>query len=375
MKRTDLVVVGGGIVGTVAALSVAEAGGSVLVLDAGGNAGSDANAGSLHVQLQSRFIRLFPEKAPNVEASLPLYLRAVAMWDDLEARFGPFQMVRNGGLMLAESAKQLRFLEAKAAREAKHGLNVEILERSGLEKLAPFLGKHILGAELCHDEGKLNPLHANARLKAAAQAAGAIFKRATVIAVRKSGLGLQLQSDSGAEWFTDQVILANAWGAGALTETLNLRVPVQAEALHMNITEAGDTKIDHLIQHAERSITLKQFQTGQIVIGGGWPAKTHGAGIPEVLAESLLGNVSLAGRLVPSLAGLRVLRTWAGINTTADGRSILGRLPDCPEVIVAVPGDAGYTLGPLVGEAAARISAGRDASEDFPDCAPSRFAS
>lgn len=375
MKRTDLVVVGGGIVGTVAALSAAEAGGSVLVLDSGGNAGSDANAGSLHVQLQSRFIRLFPEKAPNVEASLPLYLRAVAVWDDLEVRFGPFQMVRNGGLMLAETSEQLRFLEAKAAREAKRGLNVEIVDRAGLEKLAPFLGKHIRGAELCRDEGKLNPLQANARLKAAAQAAGAIFKRETVIAVRKSGLGLQLQSDSGAEWFTDQVILANASGAGDLTEALSLRVPVQAEALHMNITEAGDTKIDHLIQHAERSITLKQFQTGQIVIGGGWPAKARGARIPEVLAESLLGNVSLAGRLVPSLAGLRVLRTWAGINTTADGRSILGRLPDCPEVIVAVPGDAGYTLGPLIGEAAAQISAGRDVSEDFPDCAPSRFAS
>ncbi len=375
MKRTDLVVVGGGIVGTVAALSVAEAGGSVRVLDSGENAGSDANAGSLHVQLQSRFIRLFPEKAPNVEASLPLYLRAVALWDNLEARFGPFQMVRNGGLMLAETTEQLRFLETKAAREAQHGLNVEILDRSGLESLAPFLGQHILGAELCRDEGKLNPLHANARLKAAAQQAGVVFTRATVRAVRKSGAGLQVQTLDGAECSAEQVILANGWGAGALTRGMNLHVPVEAEALHMNITEAGDTKIDHLIQHAERSITLKQFQTGQIVIGGGWPAKGRGLRVPEVLPESLLGNVALAGRLVPSLAGLRVLRTWAGVNTTADGRSILGRLPDCPGVIVAVPGDAGYTLGPLVGQAAARISAGHDASEDFPGCTPLRFAS
>ena len=45
----------------------------------------------------------------------------------------------------------------------------------------------------------------------------------------------------------------------------------------MNITETCETQINHLIQHAERSITLKQFATGQIVIGGGWAAETGGA--------------------------------------------------------------------------------------------------
>ncbi len=75
MPRPDVLVIGGGVVGTVAAIELAEAGARVEIVDAGTNAGSNANAGSLHVQMQSRFMRLYPDQVPNVEASLPLLSR------------------------------------------------------------------------------------------------------------------------------------------------------------------------------------------------------------------------------------------------------------------------------------------------------------
>ena len=68
--RTDVLVVGGGIVGLVAAIDLAESGARVVVVDAGTNAGSTANAGSLHVQMQSRFMRLYPEQVPNIEQAI-----------------------------------------------------------------------------------------------------------------------------------------------------------------------------------------------------------------------------------------------------------------------------------------------------------------
>ena len=55
------------------ALQLARQGARVTLVDAGENAGSTANAGSLHVQMQSRFIRLYPDHAPNVERALPFY--------------------------------------------------------------------------------------------------------------------------------------------------------------------------------------------------------------------------------------------------------------------------------------------------------------
>jgi glycine/D-amino acid oxidase-like deaminating enzyme len=370
----DLLVIGGGIVGQTAAIFAAESGMRVRLVDAGTNAGSTANAGSLHVQLQSRFIRLFPELAPNVEASLPLYLAAVREWERLEAAHGPFEMVRKGGLMLAEGAEQMRFLEGKAAREAARGLSVELLDRPALDRLAPWLGPQIVGAELCRDEGKLNPLAANLALRARAAALGVEVVRDRIVAL-EAPAGVVAQGASGARHAAGQAIVAAAWGTGALVAHLGLALPVRAEPLHMNITEPGAAQIGHLIQHAERSITLKQFASGQIVIGGGWPAESRGDwATPVVRPASLLGNVALAARLVPGIAGLRVIRTWAGMNTTADGKTVLGRLPAAPAVVVAVPGDAGYTLGPLTGRVAAEIAAGLPPSEDPAPLSPARFS-
>ncbi|WP_431300232.1 NAD(P)/FAD-dependent oxidoreductase [Tabrizicola sp. BL-A-41-H6] len=374
MASPDLLIVGGGITGLCAAITAAEAGAQAIVVDAGLNAGSNANAGSLHVQLQSRFIRLYPEQAPNVEASLPLYLQSVREWERLDALHGPFELVRKGGLMLAEGEDQLRFLEHKAAREAARGLDVEILDRTALDRIAPWLGPQIVGAELCRDEGKLNPLVANARLRAHAVALGVQFVTDRIVALDHD-TPCRATVAGGASHSARQIILATAWGTGSLLGRFGLHLPSRAEPLHMNITEAGAGQINHLIQHAERSITLKQFESGQIVIGGGWPAQDRGeAAVPGVLAVSMLGNVALAARLVPAIAGLRVVRTWAGMNTTVDGKTILGRVPRAPDLILAVPGDAGYTLGPLCGRTAAQLALGLPQATDIVPYDPVRFS-
>ncbi|MFK7793251.1 MAG: NAD(P)/FAD-dependent oxidoreductase [Devosiaceae bacterium] len=373
INKSDVLVVGGGVTGTIAAITLAESGARVTLLDAGINAGSDANAGSLHVQMQSRFMRLYPTQVPNVEAALPFYKQAADMWEQIAAELGDIELVRKGGLMLAESEEQLAFLEVKAEREAAQGLSVEILRRADLEKIAPWLGPHIVGAELCADEGKLNPLIANRRLRARTQAVGVKHRRVKVDALEDTQSGIVAHTALG-RFEAEQVVLAAAWGSGDLAAQYGGAIPSLAEPLHMNITEPANLAISHLIQHAERSITLKQFQSGQIVIGGGWAAQDCGHDQPPaVRSQSFLGNVSLAAHLVPGIGNLRIIRTWAGMNTTTDGASILGRLPTCQRIIMAMPGDAGYTLGPLVGRLAGDIALGKTPNTDIARFSPSRF--
>ena len=47
---------------------------------------------------------------------------------------------------------------------------------------------------------------------------------------------------------------------------------------------------------------------------------------------------------------MRLYRTWGGINPITDGDSVLGTIKDHENVFFAIPGDAGYTLGPLCAE-------------------------
>ena len=372
-ETPDLLIVGGGITGQAAALAAAGAGARVTIVDMARDAGSHANAGSLHVQMQSRFLRLNPHLAENLENSLPLYLDAVAEWARLDQTLGGVELARDGGLMLAETPEQMAFLEEKAEREARKGLSMDLLDAAALERIAPYLRPGLAGAELCRDEGKLNPLVANRKIEARLAELGVrrITDRIDGIedGGRPAALGRQ-RYEAGA------ILIAAAWGAGALAGGAGLTLPSPPEPLHMNITEPGDYAIRHLVQHAERSITLKQFRSGQVVIGGGWPARAGTRGpAPEVLEDSLIGNVALAALIAPGIAGLRVLRTWAGYNTPVDGKATIGAAAEGSRVFLALPGDAGYTLGPIVGRAAAAAALGHDPGIDISPYSPARWRS
>lgn len=372
--RIGTAIVGGGIVGLCLARLLARDGAEVAILDDGTLAGTTANAGSLHVQMQSRFIRLYPEQAAALERALPLYLAATREWFDLErALEADFELKRTGGLMIAENERQFAFLADKARRERARGLDVALVERAELMRLAPYLGESAYGAELCADEGKLNPLLANAAILADARAAGALHCAGTRVSrVAADGAGFVVATNRGA-MRAGRVVVAAGARTGALLAPLGCRVPTVAEPLHMNVTEPMAPVVGHLVQHAERMITLKQLASGHVVIGGGWPARLAEAGPPLVRHESLVGNVALAVRLAPGLAQARVVRTWAGINTTSDGQCTIG--PAGPRgLFVAVPGDAGYTLGPLVARLAWQSLRGERPDFDLAPFAPSRFA-
>jgi glycine/D-amino acid oxidase-like deaminating enzyme len=377
---TDVFIAGGGVVGMCAALHLAREGKGVVIVDDGRHSGTTANAGSLHVQMQSRFMRLYPELVPNVERSLPLYVAGAARWRSLALELGADMEIKaTGGLMVAEDEKQFRFLAEKCARERALGLDAHMLGKAELQRVAPYLGEAIHGAELCREEGKLSPLKANEAIGDALAARGVVrLDSARVTDITRAGAALSVAIETGAgprAVRAGQVVLAAGAGTGALATMLGAAIPTHAEPLHMNVTEATGPLIGHLVQHADRMITMKQLGAGQVVIGGGWPARFRaGDGYPEVDPASMIGNLALAQHIVPAVGALRVIRTWAGVNTTADGQCILGALPGWPEVFAAVPGDAGYTLGPLVGDLAASIALGRDPGVDVAGFTPARFS-
>ncbi|HXA69293.1 MAG TPA: FAD-dependent oxidoreductase, partial [Stellaceae bacterium] len=139
-------VIGGGIVGTCVGGFLASEGREVAVIDAGWPGGSIANAGSIHVQMQSLFLRDFPRHVPGMERSLPLYRKAVGFWKAFEQELGADCELRiTGGLMIAEDQQELDLLIAKSRREISFGLDVSILDRAELDRVAPYLGPAVVG--------------------------------------------------------------------------------------------------------------------------------------------------------------------------------------------------------------------------------------
>jgi glycine/D-amino acid oxidase-like deaminating enzyme len=372
----DTVVIGGGVVGLCVTWFLAETGAAVLCIDDGREAGSTANAGSLHVQMQSRLIRLFPERLADYQKALPIYPRAVDYWAEIAKELDEdVELQIGGGLMIADSREQLVALEEKCRCERQSGLDTDIVGRQELLRLAPYLHAEALGAVHCAKEGKINPLLANAAIRNKVHNSGGVIRpHCRVERIEQASRGYLVTT--GAETIrTDRVVIAAGAGTGKLAATLGLYLPTTAEPLHMNITDATDSFITHLLQHAERPITMKQMRSGQVLIGGGWPAgRGRQGGVPEVLRDSLIGNLRLAQEMVPRVGSLRVTRSWAGINPMVDLLSVLGEVDSMPGVFVAVPGDAGYTLGPYCARLLVDRMSGN--SSDFPltDFSPTRFA-
>ena len=339
--------IGGGIVGLSVSWFLAEAGMSVLCLDAGRDSGSATNAGSLHGQMQSRMERLFPERIENYRHALPIYPRAIDYWAGIAGRLGEDIEFRNtGGFMIAESAGQMAALERKSRIEGEHGVYTRPMGREELLSIAPYLNSGVHGALFCEKEGKINPLLAADAVRRQAEAAGAVLRNGTAQRLQPGGVGYLVAADH-ATYQAERVVIAADAGSGRLAATLGLRLPCTAEPLQMCITEPAESLMHHLIQHAARAITMKQLATGQVLIGGGWPAaRSRDRLPPTVLSDSLAGNLRLARHLVPAIGGLQVQRIWAGVNTLVDLVSVLGPIESLPGLYFAVPGDAGFTLGP-----------------------------
>ena len=380
----ESLVIGGGIVGLSVSWFLAEAGMGVLCLDSGRDSGSATNAGSLHGQMQSRMERLFPERIEDYRHTLPIYPRAIDYWAEIAGRFGEDVEFRStGGFMIAESPKHMAALERKSRIEGEQGIETRPMGRAELLSVAPYLNPGVHGALFCRKEGKINPLLATDAVRRQAEAAGAILRNGTVQRLQPAGVGYRIATDN-ASYEAERVVIAAGTGSGRLAATLGLRLPCTAEPLQMCITEPAEPLMHHLIQHAAQAITMKQLATGQVLIGGGWPAETsRGRLPPTVLSESLAGNLRLARHLVPAIGGLRVQRTWAGVNTLVDLVSVLGPVESLPGVYFAVPGDAGFTLGPYCARPGRRCHPGPHAGlpagpvfhcpfPEYPELAPFR---
>ncbi|WMS42923.1 FAD-dependent oxidoreductase [Acuticoccus sp. MNP-M23] len=363
VHTADLVVIGAGVTGMSAALFAARTGARVLVLDRGRINGeaSGGNAGSLHLQLLSWDFgaKALAGGSPAL-LTLPLQKESIALWGELEDQLGAdFEMRVTGGLMVAEDETQMAFLRDKAAAEGRHGIHTEVVGRDEIRTLVPAISERMVAGAWCPGEGKINPLAATAALARAAKAAGVTVEELTpVTALNADGEFYRVATPRGTIEARRVLVAAGGWSAH-ITRLLGVDVPVRGAPLQMVVTETAPPLVPCLLAHADRHLTMKQSDAGTLLIGGAWTARTGPTGQPQVLPESLEGNLWVAARTIPAVAGLSVVRSWAAMNIDIDTAPLLSALPGHPRVVVAATAN-GYTLGPFMGrEAAAAVLSGR----------------
>lgn len=352
--QTDVLVIGAGVLGSCLGYYLSQAGVDVTVVDRDdlNLQASGANAGSLHVQLLSfDFGARAQEGGGPAAATLPLGPVSVRLWQQIEADCAEDLEIKiTGGLMVADSEEGMRFLEAKVALERSHGIEAQMIDGTELRRLSPALSHTLLGAELCPMEGKINPLRATYAVARRAQQQGARMLRGcdvrAIVRLPGEGAGFEVHTSRGVIRAGRVVNASGAWSS-TVGEMLSVKIPVKGAPLQMIVTEPAPPLVDHLIAHANRHLSLKQAASGALLVGGGWTAAFNAdMRLNRAQRESIEGNLWVARHVLPAMAGLHIVRCWAGMNVNIDGAPILGEVPGVPGFYNAVTSN-GYTLAPI----------------------------
>jgi sarcosine oxidase subunit beta len=363
-RQADVLVIGGGIAGSAVAHHLARAGCDVLLVERHdlNTEASGCNSGSLHGQIPYEpFFLNGPEWAETFAPTLQLMRASIDVWAGVEAELGTvLDVATPGGLIVGRNEAQMRVIEAKAKVERAQGIEVEMLDRDGIERLAPYISDIMIGGAFCKTEGKANPLLAGPAFARRAEANGARIERhVSVTGLMHEGDGYIARTDSG-DICARRVVNCAGAGAGTIAAMLGIDLPVEAHAIQTTVSEPVQPMIHHLIYSADEKLSLKQTAIGTLLIGGGWPADLDAFGRPQVSMRSLVQNMRVALDAVPQLDGIQIVRSWAAIvNGTADWRPIIGEVPGHPGFFIAFFPWMGFTVGPLMGQIIADQVLGR----------------
>ena len=353
-RTCDVLVIGGGCVGLSTAYYLAQDGvdGLIVERDEAGLAAAPANAGSLQVQLLSYDFAYpgMPEDGGPAAHTMTIAPRSIALWKEVAAAAGETLGISTpGGLMLAAGENDMAWLRAKAAMEKRWGVESHVIGANELRGLAPHLAGDLHGAVFCPAEGRIDPLRGTMALLKLAQAKGArVLRGAEVTAIARAGAVWHVQTSQGPITAGRVVNAAGALG-GQIGAMVGLDLPVTGTVQQVIVTEPAPRMVEHLVALSHRHLSLKQQDSGGLLIGGGWfGAYDRTDGRTRNLRDNIQGNLWVAARVLPALRGLNIIRSWTGINPAIDRAPILGEAPGLPGFFNALTAN-GYTLGPVAG--------------------------
>jgi len=140
----------------------------------------------------------------------------------------------------------------------------------------------------------------------------------------------------------------------------------------MIVTTPAPKLVNCLMYHSGRHLTLKQSNSGSIIIGGAWPAGLSRKGHSITLPDSIEGNLWVAGKTIPRIGDIDILRTWGAMNIDIDGAPLIGQIPGFEGLMIAATAN-GYTLGPIMGKEVAKIAVSGKLRQDLDIFSIKRF--
>ncbi|MFI2199530.1 glycine oxidase ThiO [Streptomyces sp. NPDC020192] len=372
---SDVLVIGGGIIGLVTAWRAAQRGLATAVVDPepGGGAARVA-AGMLAAVTELHY---------GEETLLALNLESARRYPGFAAELTELTghdlgYRRCGTLQVALDADDRAYLRELHALQQRSGLESEWLSGRECRRLEPMLAPGVRGGLRVDGDHQIDPRRLATALVVACERAGVVFhrtwaERLDVVRGRAAGV----TTADGTELRAGQVVLAAGSLSGRLAGVpaglLPPVRPVKGQVLRLTAPRRYAPFLSRTVRAIVRGghVYLVPRENGELVVGAtseelGWDTTVTAGGVYELLRD--------AHELVPGITELPLTETRAGLRPgSPDNAPLLG--PSGLDGLVLATGHYrnGVLLTPVTGDVLAEVLTGGQLPEEARPFTPQRF--
>ncbi len=377
---SDVLVIGGGIVGAASAYSLAQAGVSVTLLEAESLAFGATGRNLGFIWTHTR------KKGPELDLVMATRARLPELVDELGENV---DLQTNGGMVFFSDERQTPVMTEFVAQRVADGLPMSLLSGDEARELAPILSADVVGATFCELDAQVEPTLWVQAFASAARRLGADIREGVRVErlLRDGDRIIGAETSEGSITAGEVVLAAGGWSP-TLAATAGLELPIHPMRLQIVQTLPMPMETRHVIYG---STALKQYSIVQdlpsyddtlfvndvewrydMLLLEGFAQKADGSYLlgcamdyPGFVWDADLRGVSLINELmmehVPRLKEAGFGQAWGGVLPfTVDNLPIIDRAPDVDGLVIASGHVFGNGAGPTTGRLVASILTGEE---------------
>jgi glycine/D-amino acid oxidase-like deaminating enzyme len=366
-SHSEVVVIGGGIIGGAIAYYAAKAGLQVTVVERGELASGTSSRCDGNI--------LAIDKDPGFDSQMSLKSQELVheLSQELEHSF---EYRAPGSILVCETEEEMVAAEEWVRRQREAGLPFRMLDRADIRQESPFFADDLLGGLECATDSTVNPyLLTYALFEGAKKQGASVLLRTEVTDVKRNPVtgSFQIRTTRG-ELTAKQVVNAAGVWAPMIGSMLGIEIPIVPRKGHLIVASrqvpvglrkvmefgyliskfGGQRNVDPETEQYGVALVFEPTESQNFLIG----SSRQFVGFDTKVDLSVVRCMARrATRFYPKIGDFSVIRTYCGLRPwTADHLPIISRVDEVPGFIIAAghEGD-GISLAAITGKVVSEL--------------------
>ena len=356
MNSSDVLIIGGGLIGACCANSLTAQGMDVTLIERRFPASGSSRA--------CDGLILLWDKHPGPELTFGKH--SVSLWQQLVPVLEvDVEFRKTGTVLINETQTGMDNTRELVASVTADGISANLLEISGLMELEPGLATDLAGGAFFPDDYQIDPRRATMAIIRKAQRQG------LQLHVGEEVQGLYQPEGAGAGWevqtqrdrySADYVVCAAGVWSVELLQKMGIEIPVRPRKGHILVVKSGAGALNHPLLEGgyEATVHAGEEQLQVALVAEVTPAGTmligssrQFAGFDTSVSWDVLQSLARrAARFIPAIASAPLMRSYAGLRPwSPDHLPLIGPLEGFEGLHLATGHEgAGICLAPATGE-------------------------